>query len=63
MTTIEQILKLAVYMLGVFTAALIFMFVASILLITTYLAIMIGKELYQTYIKNIFKAVRERLTK
>ena len=59
MTAVNDIFHLIGGMLAIFTAALIFVFVASILMITTYLAIMIGKQLYETYIKYIFRGVRE----
>ena len=57
----NEIMILALKMLGMFTAGLIFICCGCLLLVMVALAVSIADELYQIYIKKYFEKLRERI--
>lgn len=57
---IKAIVDPCLYVLGIFVAGLIFLFCVSILIVASYLAIVIGRDLYNLYIKDLIEILRKR---
>lgn len=58
--TIKAIIDLCLNMLGAFTAGLIFLFCMTLLIVGSCLAIMIGRDLYEFYIKATIRRLKEK---
>ena len=63
MNVANEIMIMALKMLGMFTAGLIFICCGCLLLVMVALAVSIADELYQIYIKKYMVALRERVEK
>ncbi len=60
MEMLQPIVDTFSYILAIFAAGFIFMFCISLLTVASYLAILIGKDLYQIYFKEEVEKIRRK---
>jgi len=59
MTSIKTVTELCMYLLGVVVAGFIFLFCICLLFTAAFLALMIARELWDQYLKDVIRRIKK----